>query len=83
MQPDVTRTEGRHLATIRATLVAAGIDGADSLELADADPVVRLLALSVAQAGCVDPLPVELVEVLDRFDDLAAFVHTREEQELT
>lgn len=52
-----------------------------SPSLADLAPVERFALFARAQRGIRDPLPTDLLEVLDEVDDLEHFVAVRRAQE--
>ena len=50
-------------------------------ELADLDDAGRMMAFLACQAGTSSPLPTDLLEVLETFDDLDHFAALRRDQE--
>lgn len=72
------RSDGPQL---RSMLDAVGVDVDRSEEFGNVDAGARLVAIGLSQTGCRDPLPTELLEACDTFEELSGFAGVRREQE--
>jgi hypothetical protein len=78
---DETRVVRPGIDRVNALLGQSLGDSARRLELGDSDGGARCLAFLAAQSNCRSPLPSELLEVVETFEDLMHFVAVRESQE--
>lgn len=67
--------------SLRTSVERWGANLREGMDLGQQDPATQFVAMAIAHRGLDRPLPPDLLDVIDTFDDLAHFANTRLAQE--